>query len=335
MIKYPSIGQYRNIIQDITHHVTYVGRDENDEPIYDPSIEKPALQFTGTVKLHGTNAGVVLGAQNLWVQSRERIITPEDDNAGFARFVEDRREVFTTLLQGIKDSIISAGDVCDQVVLFGEWAGRGINKGSGIHNIDKAFFIFGLQVIGGGTRWLPIDGISSPEHRIYNIEDYGVYHITIDFNDPRASQEVLESLTLEVEKQCPVAKAFGVEGIGEGIVWYTNYDGHRYFFKVKGDEHKVAGSKEKVAVAPENQGSIEEFVDYSVTANRFDQAIAAIFGASSPDIKKLGDIIKWMATDIIKEENDTLEASNLTWKQVQGAVATKTRTMFLNLLTNY
>ena len=94
-ISFPSIEQFRNIVADINRTYNFVGLDENGEAIYDPARPKPVLTFKGTVKLHGTNAGVSFNMlEGMWAQSRENIITPEKDNAGFAFFVETNRGAF-------------------------------------------------------------------------------------------------------------------------------------------------------------------------------------------------------------------------------------------------
>ena len=58
LIKYPSIGQFRNAIRTISDKIAFQGLDEDDSPIMDYNIPKPTLKFHGTVKLHGTNASV-------------------------------------------------------------------------------------------------------------------------------------------------------------------------------------------------------------------------------------------------------------------------------------
>lgn len=58
MIKFPSIEQFRNIVSNILRHFNFVGLDESGEAIYDQTLQKPTITFKGTVKLHGTNAGV-------------------------------------------------------------------------------------------------------------------------------------------------------------------------------------------------------------------------------------------------------------------------------------
>ena len=86
-ISYPKIMQFRNVVADISNRIAYVGKDENGDAIFDRTIPKPVLTFKGTVKLHGTNCGVSYNAESgLWAQSRNGIITPENDNAGFAQF---------------------------------------------------------------------------------------------------------------------------------------------------------------------------------------------------------------------------------------------------------
>ena len=56
--KMPSIEQFRNVIQEVTHRARYRGEDEQNQPIYE-DCELPTLTFRGSVKMHGTNAGIV------------------------------------------------------------------------------------------------------------------------------------------------------------------------------------------------------------------------------------------------------------------------------------
>src|ERR1044072_4822402 len=93
-ISFPSIEQFRTIIANINRHHNVVWLDEQGEAIYDTTKPKPVLTFTGTVKLHGTNFGVVYNEiDGIWAQSRENIITPEKDNAGSAFFVQVNKAV--------------------------------------------------------------------------------------------------------------------------------------------------------------------------------------------------------------------------------------------------
>jgi hypothetical protein len=104
-ISYPKIAQFRNVVSNINREITFTGLDEDGNAIYDPSIKKPTLTFKGTVKLHGTNASVCFNSESgIWYQSRNNIITPEKDNAGFAFFAESHKVELCSLLNKlIKD----------------------------------------------------------------------------------------------------------------------------------------------------------------------------------------------------------------------------------------
>ena len=52
-ISYPKIPQFRNVVSAIKHQASYVGQDDDGQPIYDGSIRKPILTARGTVKIHG------------------------------------------------------------------------------------------------------------------------------------------------------------------------------------------------------------------------------------------------------------------------------------------
>ena len=313
MIKFPSIDQFRTVVSNINRQYNFVGLDENGEAIYDPSLPKPKLKFKGTVKLHGTNAGVSFnGESGIWAQSRENIITPEHDNAGFAFFAHSHETEFLKLFNEIatKENIDTDKNT---ISIYGEWAGKGIQRGVGISNIEKSFFIFGVKITPHGTEeerglnptyWVDSSYLRDNDVRIYNIEDFQTYEIEIDFNMPQLVQNKLSDLTIAVEEQCPVAKEFGEIGIGEGIVWSIEFNGVVHRFKVKGQMHSSSKVKTLAAVDVEKLNSINEFVEYVVTESRFNQGLENTFQNNEPiDIKKMGDLIRWVVNDVIEEES--------------------------------
>jgi len=333
LFRYPSIERYSSAIKEVTRLATFIGKDETGQPMYDDSIRKPMLTFHGTVKLHGTNSSVCWNkVDGMWVQSHNKIITPEDDNAGFAKFVESNIAVFKTLLNTLMLKNNLSVEDSTVVALYGEWAGKGINGGVGISKLEKSFFIFGAQKAELSDQeefcqceWLDIQGLSRIDNGIYNISDFKTFIVNIDFENPEASSKELEELTVEVEKRCPVAYSLGQDGIGEGIVWYTDYCNNRIFFKVKGDKHTVVATKNLVTTDVEKLASIKDFVDYAVTDNRLTQAINEVLDKPEEvSIRDTGNILKWMHQDISKEETETLEANNLEWKEVIKAVTQRT-----------
>jgi hypothetical protein len=335
LVTFPSIEQFRNAVKEVVLRATYVGRAEDGTPVYDDNLPKPTLTFKGTVKLHGTNAGVCYSpAHGIWFQSRESVITPAQDNAGFARWADANKPALETLFK----SLIEANQVefgSDTVLaIYGEWAGQGIHQGVGINQLPKAYYVICAKLSHSDEDevWLDSTILRREDRRIFNVEDYPTYSIEIDFNCPQTAQATLADLTAQVEAECPIAKAHGVTGIGEGIVWRTDYTGKRILFKVKGEKHSVSKVRDVAGVEPEKLASIEEFVAYAVTDNRFKQALSVVFGdPKTADIKRLGEVIKWISQDVQKEESDTLEASGLVWKEVNGRVAAKTRELFFAL----
>lgn len=137
-IKFPSIRQLRSVKKS-------VGKNGDPNKVYD---------FFGTVKLHGTNAAICYDGENFWCQSRNKIITPVKDNAGFAAYVEKRKDIFKDIL--VKLFYIFTPQVeHSTIVLFGEWCGGNIQKNVAIAGLEKMFVIFDIYLeekSGGGVK---------------------------------------------------------------------------------------------------------------------------------------------------------------------------------------
>jgi hypothetical protein len=326
-VKFPEIGQFRNAAYYVKSDAQYVRQDENDNPVYDEDAPLPTLQARGTTKIHGTNAAACFDprSQEFWFQSRSQIIGPNNDNCGFVATYGNRELGF------LFDAIPHSDN--EIVSVFGEWAGKNIQKGVAISEIPKTFFVFAVKV---GERWLSNSfhsyaRLTFPEHRIYDIRDFGTYEVYIDFEAPQMALDRMEALTKSVEAQCPVARHFGVEGTGEGIVWrLQDIDKNpNFWFKTKGEEHKVTKTKELIPADIERQESIEAFISATVTEARCQQAISILRQGNVPvDRKALGWFIKWVHDDIIKEESDTLETSGIAVKDIGKPIADTARKWF-------
>lgn len=86
-----------------------------------------------TEKLDGTNACVVISETGEFAcQSRNRFITPDDDNYGFAKWAHEHQEELLLLGPGHH---------------YGEWWGLGIQRGYGLE--EKKFSLFNTR------RWGP------------------------------------------------------------------------------------------------------------------------------------------------------------------------------------
>jgi len=167
--------------------------------------------------------------------------------------------------------------------------------------------------------------------------DYKTYSITIDFNDPQSAIPILDEILDEVEDECPVGKAFGYSGIGEGVVFVgTNSDGTRYLFKHKGEKHSKA-SKVKVLkpVDDVKMNKVIEVVNTVCKSWRLEQALDKTFdlmNGGELDIKKLGDFIRNVINDIIKEESDIIAGAGLIPKDINSKVSEISRNFFMDKL---
>lgn len=336
-ISYPSIGQFRNALQDIKLRTWYSGKDSTDNPIYDDSKSLPdSIEFRGTIKLHGTNAGICEHDGEIWFQSRTAILE-ETDNCGFKLFYEKHLDYLKDLFAIIRfNHAISDKSI---VSIFGEWCGGNIQKGVALNSLPKMFVIFGIKETNPDdledTKWHnPLFQYKEESLSIYNVEEVGVLTEFLNPNRPDFFVEKVKQLTDSVEKECPFSKMLGVSGIGEGIVWTTTYMGKNIRFKSKGDKHSAVKSKSSVSVDVEKVNSIQDFVEYTVTENRLNQALEQVFTITGnvPSQKFTGDFIKWIIADIIKEESDTLEQNGLTPKDVNSAISNKARNWFFKYL---
>lgn len=337
-IQYPKTKQFREVISTINRQVSYMGLDENRKAIYDPNQPKPSLIFKGTVKLHGTNSAISYNATDgIYAQSKNNSFVLDgnlEEHMGFVFFVKQNEETFKKMM----DEICSKYDIDPNVYtisIYAEWCGKGVQKKVAISEIDKAPFIFGIKISNPNdpehnSYWVDASGFSSVENRIYNIYDFETFEVEVDFSMPQLAQNRFVELTEQVEKECPVAKALGVSGMGEGIVWSATYKDIVYRFKTKGAKHSVSRTKSVAPVDTEKLNSIKEFVEYSVTDNRIEQAIQETFDNTDElDITKMGDFLRWVVKDIMSEEMDTMTDNKLEPKDVNRYISTKAREMFM------
>lgn len=327
---YHKIRQFKDIVRDIQFKANYKGKDENGEPIYQESV-KPVLTFRGTTKLHGTNAGVCYTPNRGVVAQKRGSLLPTDALAGhfgFNSFVlVEKKDYFESIMADLWSRHCGVGE---QITLYGEWAGEGIQKGVGISELPKGFYIFDCKVYNEVTdshRWVDIEPIVT-ESKIFKITDFPLWEIDIDFNKPALSQNKLVEITEQIEKECPVSKQLGIENsLGEGAVWTCFWNGEKYIFKVKGEKHSVTKVKKLASIDPEIVNSIHSFVEYACTPNRIEQGIQEV---EATEKRHMPLLLKWVSNDIISEETDTLVTNNLEWKQVAGECANRVRQYFFN-----
>tara|TARA_R110000824_G_scaffold12226_7_gene53680 strand:- start:75400 stop:76440 length:1041 start_codon:yes stop_codon:yes gene_type:complete len=333
--KFPDIAQFRQAIRGVQNKARFAGLDENGDPTYDGLKPLPTIKYRGTVKLHGTNSAICKNLQTgeITLQSRSRVITIEDDNHGFAQFVSgvDVNSVFDLVDTSGEARETEDEGQKDCVVIFGEWCGGNIQKGVALSQLEKMFVIFAIKCKGVWLHDDELKNVKCVDSKVYNVLDYPHYSMEIDFQNPELFQNKLGDITLEVEKECPVGKGFDVEGIGEGVVWVPvdpEWNSSKFWFKVKGEKHSVTKVKKLAAVDIEKVKTVNEFIDKVVTDNRLLQGVEFVKSekkVSEVSREHIGDFIRWIYNDVIKEETDTIEASGLEAKELGGPIAKRTK----------
>jgi hypothetical protein len=347
MIKFPSLEQFRNAVKRVRDRARWVGRDENGEPIFDPTKLVPTLKFTGTVKLHGTNSAIVWNSDDeISFQSRERVLTLEQDNAGFMAHMTSNEEHVEQLFATIARQFCSVEDFSvldslESIAVFGEWCGGNIQKGVAITGLPKMFVVFAVRLTfdDGTSEWLDISNLEfeNREVGIFNVFQFGSWEVEIDFNQPEIAQQKMVELVEAIEAECPAGKFFGVSGIGEGAVFTCREEGWTdsdVWLKVKGEKHSVSKVKTLAPVDIEAFKKQQDFIDSVVTEARLVQGLQNLVREQLKpfDMKSMGDFLRWIVNDILKEEMDTITSNGFDPKKIGGPISNKARPWFIQKL---
>jgi len=103
-----------------------------------PKIPRLFRDIVITEKIDGTNAAIVISndGSEIGAQSRNRAITVEADNAGFAKWVQANKELLLRLGPGHH---------------YGEWWGKGIQRNYGME--EKKFSLFNVARWSDLAKW--------------------------------------------------------------------------------------------------------------------------------------------------------------------------------------
>lgn len=361
-ISFGSIEQFRNVITGVKQRAQYIGKDDDGKPMYDKSIRLPKITVTASEKIHGTNAAVCYNhVYGMWVQSKENIITPENDNFGCAAWVKEHENEWGRIIMalGLENKI----DLNTHIIsVYFEWCGGSIQKNSAVSGLDRRAIIFEHFKVSPAVKpdvedgnsdeesyWLPttysvsmngenISPVNIPDKNIFNIMKFPTYTFDIDFENPKLSQNAMIEKVAEIEAASPVGKEFGQESnIGEGIVCTFMYKDKLFRFKVKGDKHSKSNVKKLKPVDEEKEKAKVEFANYACPAWRLEQAWDKTFLIGSneeitPDVKMTGDFLRLVITDVMKEESDILKEKGLEAKEVNGMISKVARQWFMEQL---
>ena len=186
-----------------------------------PKIPRLFRDCIVTEKIDGTNGCVVIeqewfaslgypgltaapAPEEVWTvtaQSRNRIITPEADNHGFAKWVQENQE---TLIADLGPGYH-----------YGEWWGSGIQRGYGLPKGEKRFSLFNV------TRWGAAE-FATPNLSVVPVLSRGPF--------PYAAEGVLDLLAQDGSYAAPGFMR------PEGIVIYHTAANQMFKATIEGDD---------------------------------------------------------------------------------------------------
>ena len=189
-------------LNSVANTITYLTGTEVNEFKEFPKLYRLNREWVASEKMDGTNSCVVIADDGVSIsaQSRTRKITPESDNYGFARWVQQNKDELLKLGPGYH---------------FGEWIGQGIQRGYGLK--EKRFYLFNT------SRWSDSTARPSCCH---------VVPVLAQGTDVKYVEQ------LAFEKLLNGSVAVPGYGKPEGIVLF--HEQSNYLFKVTldGDGHK-------------------------------------------------------------------------------------------------
>lgn len=270
--------------------------------------------------------------------SRTQVITPTSDNAGFARFVQEKIEPRKAHVR------IPAGA---DLLVYGEWCGPKINKGAAICQIpERVFAVFAARFISGEELGPYIVDPNLLEPLVEGFPNTYVlpwYPLEVEIDwlkdsaDLNKDLEVVNRAVAEVEACDPwVLSTFGVSGVGEGLVMYPqSQEGlETLLWKAKGKEHQVLAHTRPAQAEPTKVGEAQAFADLVVTPARLEQGARAVApeGELTFSPTTIGQFLSWLRGDLEKETATELQASGLSPKVAYAACIQKAKAWYMGQL---
>jgi hypothetical protein len=112
-----------------------------------PKIARLNRDMTITEKIDGTNACIIITEDDMYAQSRTRVITPDGDNFGFASWVKTWQDELRVDL-GIGRH-------------FGEWWGSGIQRKYGLTDGERRFSPFNTHRFSEKNGYFSTPGVAT------------------------------------------------------------------------------------------------------------------------------------------------------------------------------
>jgi len=319
-VKWPSIDNFKNVHWHINSKKEYL---------------ETVIAYVPKVKLHGTNAAIQIFPDGKVVaQSRNRILSREEDNHGFCAFVGDTEDYWASLSKG------------NHLTVFGEWVDPKMHKEkTATQKLDDKYFFPFLVIVDGKNLIFRDEELAScfGDDVLDSVrpirEEFDV--LTIDYLDPVSIKMAQTTINLQVKflskMDLFIHEEFGVDGPAEGLVYYPLMHNMSldtlgtYSFKAKSVAFQTTAAKSPAAteLPPEVHKNLTAFTDMVTTERRLRQGVEEACKGTF-DIKQTGTFVGWVSKDIHKECQAELAEAKLEWKNpLLKYISTKAANWFI------
>ncbi len=220
-----------------------------------------------------------------------------------------------------------------KVMLSGEFCGGNIQKGVALTQLPKMFVIFAVKINEHYEDLYAYRSIQLPDQRIYSIFRVEPFRIPFSLTDSTIPDK-LQIITDKVERECPFAKSFNVVGTGEGVVWCLEPYAHRtrFWFKVKGEEHKSTRVITLKVKSTEEKAALQDATNIAILAlpkPRLQQGLDYLREQHlDVEPKNLSEYLKFIVSDVLKEEADEINEAKLDVSALRKALSGIAKTFY-------
>jgi hypothetical protein len=286
--------------------------------------------YRAKVKLHGSNAGVIVTDADVRAQSHHHLLA-RNSGRGAAAFATTHEMYFRRLwLAAKRDS-----PDLKQLTVFGEWAGKGVQKFVAVSAADPFLAVFGVLFLhaDGSTRLLtepaaiaallPVDDKPANLHVLPWVE--GTWALCpSELASVAAVEAAVQPLVEAIDHACPWARdVLRLDGAGEGLVFYPQDDAHDFArfgylaFKAKGKTHLGPKQINKLLGLPEVKEADPSIVDLLgalALGPRVEQAVDVLrekYPERDPNKRDTAEVVAWVSADVDRECGAEIAAAGL------------------------
>lgn len=278
-----------------------------------PELLKTTGKAVVTEKVHGFNARFGRTSDGaFWTGGRNNVAYSAADAEALSAAIIDKQAVMQGFTAwAIEQEVL----VAPGTTYFGEWAGKGVQKG--IDYGEKQFYLFGMSIDENGFRALV--------ETMFAAQALGCMHVPVIWEGP------MEELTMEMlTKWRTKSSALAPADLAEGIVITANpmlqdEYGHTVIGKYKSPEFAERQSERKRDKAPVDLTNVQAFVDEFATDMRLTHVLDDLRDADMDglDRRNMGDMLRAFYNDVTREGKVEYDALSENDQKMVGRVLNK------------